>query len=85
MEETKALPHRLSVEECGKLTMTGASEVCRFEEDQVEVVTSRGNVTVLGSELKLRCLSLEEGTLVIQGKITGILYDEPVKRRGLFR
>ncbi len=85
MEEPKALPHRITVEECGKLTMTGASEVSRFEEDQVEVVTSRGNVTVLGAELKLRCLSLEEGTLVIQGRITGIIYDEPVKRRGFFR
>ena len=85
MEESKTLPHSLRLEECGTLTMTGAAEVCRFEADQVEVRTSRGLVTVLGQELRLRCLSLEEGTLVVRGRITGILYEEPGKKRGLFR
>lgn len=85
MDQETRLPHRLTVEECGKLTMTGASEVLSFEEHQVEAVTAHGTVTVVGNGLKLRCLSLEEGTLVIEGTVTGIVYDEPRRHRGFFR
>lgn len=85
MDQEKKLPHRLTVDECGRLTMTGASEVVRFEEGQVEAVTAHGTVTVVGSGLKLRCLSLEEGTLVIEGRIAGVVYEQPRQHRGFFR
>lgn len=85
MEHENQLPHRLTVDECSHLTLTGASEILRFDDSQVEAVTARGTVTVVGSGLKLRCLSLDEGTLVVDGEISGIVYDAPVRRRGLFR
>ena len=85
MEQSQPLPHRLEMTECSRITMTGAKEVIRFESDQAELVTSRGTVTVLGADLHLKCLSLEDGTVVIQGKIGGILYEEPTHRRRFFR
>ncbi len=83
--EKPALPHKLTLDERKKLTLTGASEVVRFDEELVELRTSGGTVLVTGQELKLKCLSLEDGTVVVQGRIDGISYEEPKIRRGLFR
>lgn len=80
-----SLPHRLTLDECQKLNLTGAREVIHFDEDLVELDTARGNLMIQGSGLRLKCLSLEDGAVVIQGTITGILYDEPKQKRGFFR
>lgn len=79
------MPARLTMDERKKLTLTGATEVVRFDDELVELNTSLGLLTVEGSELKLKCLSLEDGTVVIQGNIRGLSYEEPKLRRGLFR
>lgn len=86
MEENgTSLPHRLVLDERKKLNLTGAREVIRFDEELVELDTARGNLVVQGSDLRLKCLSLEDGAVVIQGNISGILYDEPKQKRGFFR
>ncbi len=79
------LPHRLTLDERNKLNLTGAREVIHFDEELVELDTSRGNLVIQGSDLRLKCLSLEDGAVVIQGTISGILYDEPKQKRGFFR
>lgn len=84
-ENTLPLPHRLSLEERKKLNLTGAREVIHFDEELVELDTVLGSLVIQGSDLRLKCLSLEDGNLVIQGNISGILYDEPKQKRGFFR
>lgn len=84
MEKTQ-LPHRLTLDERSRLQLTGATEVVRFDEEQVELNTSQGPLLVQGSDLRLKCLSLEDGAVVIQGQINAVSYDEPRQRRGFFR
>lgn len=84
-ENGNPLPHRLTLDERKKLTLTGAREVIHFDEELVELDTARGNLVIHGSELRLKCLSLEDGAVVIQGDISGLLYDEPKGKRGFFR
>ena len=84
-ENGTPLPHRLTLDERKKLTPTGAREVIHFDEELVELDTARGNLVIHGSELRLKCLSLEDGAVVIQGDISGLLYDEPKGKRGFFR
>lgn len=79
------IPARLTMEERKRLTLTGATEVVRFDEELVELNTILGPLVVEGEELKLKCLSLEDGTVVIQGNIRALSYEEPKLRRGLFR
>lgn len=79
------LPHKLTLDERSRLHLTGATEVVRFDEDLVELTTSRGALVVQGSELRLKCLSLDDGAVVIQGTISAVSYEEPRTRRGLFR
>ena len=73
---------RLTMEARKKLTLTGATEVVRFDEDLLELNTSLGQLTIEGRDLKLKCLSLDTGTLVVEGEICGMRYSEPGRKRG---
>ena len=73
---------RLTMENRKKLTLTGATEVVCFDEDLVELNTSLGQLTIEGRDLKLKCLSLDTGTLVVEGELCGLRYSEPGRKRG---
>ena len=73
---------RLTMEARRKLTLTGATEVVRFDEELVELNTLLGPVTFEGRELKLKTLSLDTGTVVVEGERVAFRYDEPRRKRG---
>ena len=73
---------RLSMENRKKLTLTGAREGVRFDEVLVEVNTILGQLTIEGRDLRLKCLSLDTGTLVVEGELCGLRYMEPGRKRG---
>ncbi len=74
---------RLTMEARRKLTLTGATEVVRFDEDLVELNTALGPLTIEGRDLKLKCLSLDTGTVVVEGELVALSYAEPRRKRGL--
>lgn len=77
------LPHKLSLEERQKLTMTGVTEVVSFEDSAVVLRTGLGTLIVQGRELQLKTLSLEGGQVAVEGSISALVYEEP--RPGLWR
>lgn len=77
--------HRLSMEDRGKLTMTGVTEVVRFEEDLVVLRTNLGVLAVQGQQLQLKTLSLEGGQVVVDGSISALSYQEPRPAGGFLR
>lgn len=76
---------RLVMEARRKLTLTGATEVVRFDEELAELNTQLGPLTIEGRELKLKTLSLDTGTVVVEGELIGLSYEEPRRKRGLLR
>ena len=75
---------RLTLEGRKKLTLTGAKEVLRFDEELAELDTAMGTLTIEGTELKLKCLSLDTGTVVVEGQVQSFSYGQP-RRRGRWR
>lgn len=73
---------RMVMEGRSKLTLTGAKEVLRFDEELAELSTGLGNLTIEGTNLKLKCLSLDTGTVVVEGELRSFSYEEPRLRRG---
>ena len=71
------LPHSLTLESRERLTMTGVSEVVRFDEEEVELRTELGTLLVQGRDLKLRTLSPKGGTVAVEGTVTVLSYEEP--------
>ena len=68
------------------LTITGVDDVASFDECGIILTSCNGEISVDGSELRIKNLSSESGTIEIEGKIGGIFYldERPAKRRGLF-
>ena len=77
-------PGKLVLDARKKLTLTGATEVVRFDEDLVELNTDLGPLLIEGSGLKLKCLSLDTGTVVVEGQVQSFSYGQP-RRRGRWR
>lgn len=76
MEEA-GLPHCLSLSERQQLTMTGVTEVIRFDENLVELHTALGTLVVQGRGLQLKTLSPEGGQVSVAGSIASLSYEEP--------
>ena len=75
--ETEHLPHSLQLQERKKLTVTGVTEVLRFEDTAVVLRTGLGLLMVQGQDLKLKTLSLEGGQVAVDGHIAALVYEEP--------
>lgn len=71
------LPHRVTVNERKSLTVTGVTEVLRFDEGSVVLRTGLGILEVQGRELKLKTLSQDGGLMAVEGQISGLFYEEP--------
>lgn len=74
--EERNLPHRLSLNERRELTMTGVTEVVRFDDTEVVLCTALGTLVVQGTELQLKTLSLDGGQVAVEGQISALIYEE---------
>ena len=63
------MPHRLALLE--------RKEVISFEDTSVILQTGMGTLTVQGSTLQLKTLSLEGGQVEVEGNIAALIYEEP--------
>lgn len=81
----QTLPHKLTLNEREKLTMTGVHEVVSFDDGTVVLRTSLGALTVQGQDLKLKNLSQDGGQLAINGKIFALSYEAPKAPGGFWR
>ena len=78
-------PGKLVLDARKKLTLTGATEVVRFDEDLVELNTDLGPLLIEGTGLKLTCLSLEDGTIIVEGDLSAQRYEPGGRKRGWLR
>lgn len=73
----------LRLDDRKKLTITGVSEVVRFEENLVVLQSNLGLLHIHGQNLQLKNLSLEGGQAAVEGQISALIYEEP-RERGMF-
>ena len=84
-EDRMAPPHKLTLNERKKLTVTGVTEVVSFEEDAVVLKTALGTLAVQGRQLQLKTLSLEGGQVDVEGTVSALIYEEPKQAGGVLR
>ena len=76
------LPHKLTLDERKKLTMTGVTEVVSFDEESVVLKTGLGTLVVQGHQLQLKPLTLDGGNVAVEGSIGALTYEEPKQPGG---
>lgn len=82
-ETERGIPHRLTLEEREKLTMSGVTDVESFDEDMIVLHTSCGTAVVRGSRLHLQMLSPEGGQVAVDGTVDSIAYEPDAPAGGL--
>ena len=83
-EQAFQLPHKLTLDERKKLTMTGVTEVISFDENTVVLKTVQGILEVQGQQLQLKNLSLDGGQVAVDGHISGLYYEDPREKLSLW-
>lgn len=84
-EENLVLPHKLTLNERKNLTMTGVTEVVSFDDAAVVLRTALGMLTVHGSGLQLKTLSLDGGQVTVDGNVNALIYQEARQDRSLWQ
>ena len=83
MEPLRSMkPHSLALEGRQKAVITGVEEVDSFNEQMVVLATTAGTLTLLGEQLHVSHLNLEDGQLLVEGEIAALEYDERRQSRG---
>ena len=85
MAEQSFLPHKLTLTERSNLTLTGVTEVISFDDTAVILKTGLGTLSVHGSGLQLKTLSLEGGQVAVDGQVSALIYEDPRPAGGFFR
>lgn len=84
MESRKSF---LTLEDRKKMTLNGVSEIISFNEEQILLITAVGNMDIRGEDLKMTKLDVQNGDVVITGKVSYVVYttDEkkPRKQNGI--
>ncbi|MDR0974461.1 MAG: YabP/YqfC family sporulation protein [Ruminococcus sp.] len=77
MENTKAgVYHNIILESRRKMSISGVTDVDKFDEDIVHIYTSLGELTIKGSDLHVSDLSTDSGEMNIEGQIDSVVYGE---------
>ena len=79
----ESMPHKLQLNDRRQLTMTGVAEVVSFDDTLVVLQTSLGTLSVQGSELQLKTLSVEGCQIAGEGHVSALSYEEP-RRTGFW-
>jgi sporulation protein YabP len=70
----------LMLENRNKLNMSGIIEVINFNENQILLNTNVGTMIVKGEELKMNKLDVQNGDVVITGKVDSFVYTSGISK-----
>lgn len=85
-EERRTVPkstHSIVVQGRERVTVAGVLDVDSFNETEILLVTDLGLVTIVGEQMHISRLNLEDGQLIVEGYFVALEYsDVDAKRRG---
>jgi sporulation protein YabP len=74
-------PHGVSLENRSRAVLTGVSDVKSFHEEEVVLDTTGGEMVITGKSLHIAKFTLEDGNLIMDGRIDAITYQEGGKSK----
>lgn len=74
--------HHVTLDSRKSLELDGIEDVLGFEDCSVLLQTNMGVLNIEGEGLHIRHMSMEDGSLIIDGKINGMLYIDKTARKG---
>lgn len=81
---TRLRTHTLTLENRERIVLTGVDDVDNFNEGEINLMTGSGYISIRGSDLHISQLSIDDGHLVIEGHIDGLMYSDIASQEGGF-
>ena len=75
------LPHTLTLDDREVLTLGGITDVVSFDDSSALLMTTRGLLSLDGEGLHVIKLSVEEGQLMLEGRINALVYPDGSSNR----
>lgn len=66
--------HSIRITERRQMELTGVLNVSTFDEQEIIMETSLGHILILGEDLHITMLNLDEGKVALEGAINSIEY-----------
>ncbi len=82
MFEEQASRHNIMLENRKSMFITGVKEVVGFNDEEIELITTMGNLSLRGSGLKIGGFSNEKGELNLSGLVIAAVYTTDTKKTG---
>ncbi len=77
--------HSIHIDNRMRTSITGVMDVISFNEQDVMLLTEAGALGIVGNNLHLSRLNLEDGQICIEGELLALDYEPPeTQKRGLF-
>lgn len=83
-EKLTGLPHSIIIEDRKRISVTGISDVGKFDENSITLFSSMGEMEIKGENLQVVDLSIERGELTAEGTVISVEYSDNVKKDGGF-
>ncbi len=85
LEEKNGVIHNLVMQERKDLSLTGVKEVKTFDDETVVLDTSKGTLTVKGTNLIISNFSADSGDINLQGNIWALVYSAEQSSKGMLK
>ncbi len=85
MEEQKTIKtnnQNIILENREKISVTEVQDVESFDDELIQVLTTKGKIVIKGMNLQVKKLDIEDGKVVINGTINAITYLEKTDTKG---
>ena len=77
--------HYITIENREKLILSQVSDVDAFDEETLWANLKEGGIEITGEKLNIEKLDLQEGMLIVTGRISSVAYtDRKLKEKGRF-
>ena len=78
------IPHSVIMENRSSVSLTGVTEMGRFDEQSVVIYTDYGEIHLRGNKLHISKLSLDTNEVDIDGEIEALIYTQNKKGGNFF-
>ncbi|MBR7084773.1 MAG: sporulation protein YabP [Oscillospiraceae bacterium] len=80
LEHTSGDVHLITLENRKTLTISGITDIDSFDEREMILYTKMGELTITGRELHINAISIENGSLSVEGDIWSLQYGDEDKQ-----
>lgn len=81
MDEKTGKKHIVNLVDRERLSMSGVTDVYSFDETVIELETVDGYVDIEGTDLHIVKMNLDNGELLVEGRVSQIAYQDQVAKK----